>query len=312
MSLNIISRAEAKTLGLASYFLGPDHPCPKGHLAERNTAEGKCRDCMRESYEKVRRKKGMQKFEPNVARAEAIKNGERKFSDGKACCHGHLSQRWTHNGACVECSQLASKEFAKKSGYASQKNWINRNPDRVRACRGTYRILNADKIKAQGIAYRATNADQVKARRDAYLAANGDKAKASSAAWVKANPEKVKATKDRYRSANVEKEKASYAAWAKANPEMVRAKVARRRAIKLAAEGSHAAAEIADLLQNQKCKCANCRAPLKGGYHADHITPLSKGGSNWISNIQLLCPACNLRKGAKDPIRFAQENGRLL
>lgn len=40
--------------------------------------------------------------------------------------------------------------------------------------------------------------------------------------------------------------------------------------------------------------------------------PLARGGGNGIGNIQLLCPPCNLRKGSKDPIKWAQKNGRLL
>jgi len=40
--------------------------------------------------------------------------------------------------------------------------------------------------------------------------------------------------------------------------------------------------------------------------------PLSRGGSNDKYNLQLLCPTCNLKKSAKDPIDFAQENGNLL
>jgi 5-methylcytosine-specific restriction endonuclease McrA len=40
--------------------------------------------------------------------------------------------------------------------------------------------------------------------------------------------------------------------------------------------------------------------------------PLARGGTNHRRNIQILCPSCNLRKGWKHPIDFAQEMGRLL
>ena len=35
-------------------------------------------------------------------------------------------------------------------------------------------------------------------------------------------------------------------------------------------------------------------------YHIDHIIPISKGGSEWdLDNLELSCPTCNLKKGAK-------------
>lgn len=46
-------------------------------------------------------------------------------------------------------------------------------------------------------------------------------------------------------------------------------------------------------------KCEQCGAELRLGYHADHITPYSKGGATDLTNIAALCPTCNLSKGAK-------------
>jgi 5-methylcytosine-specific restriction endonuclease McrA len=66
------------------------------------------------------------------------------------------------------------------------------------------------------------------------------------------------------------------------------------------------------LLSLQKNKCANCNKDLIDSYHIDHITPLSLGGEHDDKNLELLCPKCNLRKSNKDPVAWANENGRLL
>lgn len=78
------------------------------------------------------------------------------------------------------------------------------------------------------------------------------------------------------------------------------------------AVGKHTKAEVDLLFSRQLGQCAICFCSIIGNYHADHINPLARGGTNWISNIQLLCPPCNMAKGAKDPIEFAKKIGRLL
>ena len=86
----------------------------------------------------------------------------------------------------------------------------------------------------------------------------------------------------------------------------------RRRARTRGAGGSFTAEDIARLHKLQRGKCACCGKKLGNAFHRDHINPLALGGSNRIENIQLLCSACNLKKGAKDPIEWAMEQGRIL
>lgn len=69
---------------------------------------------------------------------------------------------------------------------------------------------------------------------------------------------------------------------------------------------------VAKLFALQKGKCPICRCSIADGYHVDHITAISKGGAHSPGNIQLLCPACNVRKSAKDPIDYMQSRGYLL
>lgn len=85
-----------------------------------------------------------------------------------------------------------------------------------------------------------------------------------------------------------------------------------RRARARSSGGVFTPSQIDSLFSLQRGRCANCGTPIKDGYHRDHKIPLVAGGSNDISNIELLCPVCNLRKSTKDPIEWASENGRLL
>lgn len=105
--------------------------------------------------------------------------------------------------------------------------------------------------------------------------------------------------------------KAYMRAYVRANPEKFAEYHNRRRARKLAAGGTHTAADIKRLYELQRGKCAACRCDLKK-YHVDHVIPLSGGGSNDRLNLQLLCQTCNQRKGARDPVKFMQEQGYLL
>lgn len=94
-----------------------------------------------------------------------------------------------------------------------------------------------------------------------------------------------------------------------ANPHKAREFSAKRRGLKT---GRLPRGTVQRIGKAQRWRCACCKVGLSAGYHLDHIEPLARGGKHEPKNVQLLCPPCNLRKSAKDPIAFMQERGFLL
>ena len=63
---------------------------------------------------------------------------------------------------------------------------------------------------------------------------------------------------------------------------------------------------LPQLIDRQNGICGICSHPLppfttgrKNQFHVDHIVPISKGGSNDLSNLQAAHEYCNLRKGQR-------------
>ena len=54
-----------------------------------------------------------------------------------------------------------------------------------------------------------------------------------------------------------------------------------------------------EVLERDKFRCKICGASRQDGaiLHIDHIHPASKGGSNELSNLRVLCRDCNVGKG---------------
>ena len=52
------------------------------------------------------------------------------------------------------------------------------------------------------------------------------------------------------------------------------------------------------LFKDQKGKCMYCGKKMEMTYFdIDHKKPVATGGKNRVTNLQLLCPPCNKRKG---------------
>lgn len=236
----------------------------------------------------------------NAARAAAKAAGERIFHTGEPCPEGHLEGYTVAAGSCYRCSLEKAKAWkaknrdkclihVKRSALKRrlaikkyQAEWTQRHRERLKVERAEYKKNNHAKILAsQKRAYEK--------KRD-YYAQWGAEYRAK-------NAEAIKARRAQSKAENPEK----FRAWD-------RKKLAKRRG----APGKHTAEDIADIRKMQKGRCAYCRTKLGKFYHVDHITALSRGGSNDRKNLQILCQPCNQAKYALDPIRFAQKRGMLL
>jgi 5-methylcytosine-specific restriction endonuclease McrA len=117
--------------------------------------------------------------------------------------------------------------------------------------------------------------------------------------WAATNTELVAASKLDYYERKREEIIARSRKWAKDNPEKVaRAKAdnrRKRRAAKLARRGSFTSDEFKALCESYGNKCLAC-GDGEAALEADHVVPLTKGGSDDISKIQPLCGFCNRKK----------------
>jgi 5-methylcytosine-specific restriction endonuclease McrA len=201
---------------------------------------------------------------------------------------------------------------ARAAAYGAE--WREINAARVRESKKSYYALNRERELARCAARYAANRDGLRDGWLAYYSANADRIKAYQAVYrsAPANKKKIAERDADYRETNKEKMAEYRARYYAINREQFRAYRRNRRARVRMAEGSHTADDIKEIYSLQKGKCACCRKKVGDRYHIDHIQPLSKGGSNWPNNLQLLCPPCNIRKSDRDPIDHMQSMGFLL
>ncbi len=165
----------------------------------------------------------------------------------------------------------------------------------------------AERLTANGdciICKRSSRSDWARRNRDCY--------NAYYKRWCKENPQAAKEMRRRgwikWAAKNQEYIAEKTREYAKANPEMRAAATNRYRARKMNCSGSYTAEQAAELLIAQEYLCAYCDADLRTVKKAvDHWMPLSRGGSNDISNLQWLCMSCNSRKSNRDPLEFERE-----
>lgn len=119
--------------------------------------------------------------------------------------------------------------------------------------------------------------------------------------WKKENPEKVKAGSKSYYARNSTKERSRMREWELLNKEKMaivrkinKYKYKHRRNV----AGKFTLSEWKSLVVDFGNMCLWCKE-IGIELTVDHIVPLIRGGTNYISNIQPLCRVCNSKKHDK-------------
>jgi 5-methylcytosine-specific restriction endonuclease McrA len=155
--------------------------------------------------------------------------------------------------------------------------------EEIRAKKAADYIEHREERIAAAADYRATHPEEIFASWTAYHAEHREERRVYSAD---------------YRAADPEHARAAAAKWSAENPLAIRAIANRRRARKRSAPGKpYTAAEFLVLCETASWQCSYCPAILDiVTVQADHIIPLSRGGSNGIENIAVSCGPCNRSK----------------
>ena len=201
-----------------------------------------------------------------------------KHYHGKPCknCGGTL--KFVRNGGCIVCHAEKTREYRQKPESKTKQREYYNNPERKAKLR-EYKQTPEFKAKRREYNRKYYEDPEVKVKRREYLRE-----------YRRNNPEK--------RAKDCE-----YMKWYRTTE---KGKAVHRTSIKKAnarrkqAEGSHTSDEWLALKAKYHNRCLCCgrhESELSSPIEQDHVIPLCKGGSNWITNIQPLCEQCNGASG---------------
>lgn len=151
-----------------------------------------------------------------------------------------------------------------------------------------------DQVRHNGQKYRAKHREELRRKRRFYDANRAELRKQR----YELHREEILAYHRHYNLTHQEQKRR----YQQLHREQGRIRAHKRRARKRASHQHHTVQQIREQYARQRGRCYYCTQKVKwGDHHIEHVIPLSRGGSNDISNIVISCAPCNLSKGSKLP-----------
>lgn len=200
--------------------------------------------------------------------------------------------------SCCGETKIASKEYfcASSRGKYGLGCWC-------KSCLSLWREANKEKIKTNNKRYRENNREILLEKKKEYYDSNKKQYLLKNKEWRNNNPEKLKLSKQKEYIKNKEAYIKRARDWAKNNPEKAKISnllsVRKRLATKFNLSEHFTSSDVENLLVEQQGLCYYCSSDISEGYHIEHKTPLSRGGTDTKDNLCLSCKQCNWSKGKK-------------
>jgi len=223
----------------------------------------------------------------------------------------HLNETSKECTKCcdVKCVSLFQKDATKNDGLhphckACRKQHRDKNKEYYDNYAEQYRKDNKKIINKKMREYNKKNKERISMNHKQYYLDNKERLNEYAKKNYRENIEKNREDAKKRYYENIDRRKVTAKAWRETNKEEIRftkrlESHLRREKVREVDDGTITKKAILDMLEAQKWMCNICDVDLMMGYHIDHIIPISKEGIHSISNIQILCPLCNMSKGAK-------------
>lgn len=211
---------------------------------------------------------------------------------------------------CKVCGRLAASDYRRENKEAireKDRKYREEHPGKRAESDRAWRENNRQAKAEYDRWYQQNNREALAEHYRRYRQENKEKIAEYGRRYREKNKEVLAVRKRRYELENREAQRESARLWRSKNRDKVNAADRRRRArIRGGRCEVYDGSDVQEIWESQQGCCLYCGTPLFGSYEIEHMTPLSRGGSDTLDNLCLSCQPCNRWKYTKTADEFLE------